>query len=105
MISREAIVAFADRIREEFDPEKVILFGSYAYGEPDEGSDVDVVVCLPFEGRPLDKVVEILVSTRGDFPVDLLVRRPGELERRAAIGDPFARKLLEQGDVLYARAG
>ena len=48
MVSREAIQKYADAIAREFRPEKIILFGSHAYGEPTEDSDVDLMVVMPF---------------------------------------------------------
>jgi predicted nucleotidyltransferase len=51
MVAMNAITEFSRRVAEEFSPEKIILFGSHAYGTPTEDSDVDLLVILPFEGR------------------------------------------------------
>ena len=51
MIGMEEIQTFARRIAEEFHPERIILFGSYAYGTPGPDSDMDLLVVLPFEGK------------------------------------------------------
>jgi predicted nucleotidyltransferase len=50
MITLQAIEAMCHKIAQEFTPEKIVLFGSYAYGKPHEGSDVDLLVILPFAG-------------------------------------------------------
>jgi predicted nucleotidyltransferase len=51
MISTALIEEVAERIVREFNPERIILFGSHAYGTPGPDSDVDLLVVLPFEGK------------------------------------------------------
>jgi hypothetical protein len=62
---------------------------------------VDVLVIGPFEGRSVDKSVEIRMKLRPGFPVDLLVRTPDKVRERIEMGDTFMREILEQGKVLY----
>jgi predicted nucleotidyltransferase len=59
-IDRSAIQALCDRIVAEFRPERVILFGSHAYGVPRPDSDVDLLVILPFDEQPAYKAIEIV---------------------------------------------
>lgn len=101
MIDREQINQFRDLIVKEFQPEKIILFGSYAHGEPTEDSDVDLLVVLPFEGKNPEKATEIWMAAKPDFAVDVLVRRPTEVEERLAMGDNFMREIINDGVVLY----
>lgn len=101
MIEREKIAAFCDRVVEQFQPEKMILFGSYAYGNPTPDSDVDVLVVLPFEGKGAHKAAEIMTHVRPDFPVDMLVRTSEQIARRVAMGDFFIKEILEIGEVVY----
>ncbi len=101
MIDRRTIAELCDRIVEEFHPDKVILFGSYAYGVPNDDSDVDLLVVLPFDGAPVYKAVEIVTRTDPRFPVDLLARTPEQVEQRLALGDFFMREIMERGRVLY----
>ena len=89
------------RIAQEFHPQRILLFGSYAWGSPSPDSDVDLLVILPFDGKSVSKSVEIRLKTRPRFPVDLLVRTPERIRERLALGDPFIRAILEQGKVLY----
>jgi predicted nucleotidyltransferase len=103
MISVTEIQALADRITREFDPEKIILFGSYAYGTPRSNSDVDLLVILPVAGKNWRKAAEIRSHVRSPFPLDLLVRDPEEMLRRLDAGDPFLREIAERGIVLHAR--
>ncbi len=102
MVSREAIKTYADAIAKEFRPERIILFGSYAYGQPTEDSDVDLMVVMPFRGSGIKQAVRI--STRlgySGFPTDLLVWNPDRLKQRAEEGDGFAQDILTRGEVLY----
>jgi predicted nucleotidyltransferase len=101
MVSREAIKTLCDRIFEEFHPEKIVLFGSYAYGKPREHSDVDLLVILPFEGSPFRKSLEILNKVDPRFPIDLLARTPADTIRRYREGDPLIKEALDKGAVLY----
>ena len=104
MITMPEIQAFADRIAREFDPVRIILFGSYADGTASPDSDVDLLVVLPFEGRNLDMSVKILVRTSPSFPVDLLARKPDDVALRYELGDPLVRSALDFGKTLHARA-
>ena len=104
MIPMEAIQNLADRIAQEFAPERIILFGSYAYGTPRQDSDVDLLVVLPFEGDSLHKAVEIVRRMQPEFAVDVLARTPEELRQRLAWNDYFLREIVEKGRILYAAA-
>ena len=81
-----------------------MLFGSYAYGKPTEGSDVDLLVIMR---RTRDRGERVSVRIRHaiprDFPLDLLVRTPSDVAKRLRWGDPFICELLEKGRVLYER--
>jgi len=105
MVDEKKIAELSDRIVREFRPEKIILFGSYAYGEPGPDSDVDLLVVLPFEGTGFRKSVEILNRVAPDFPVDLRARRPEDTARRYIEGDPLIREALDHGKVVYERHG
>ena len=103
MVSRDAIQQYADAIAREFRPEKIILFGSHAYGQPTEDSDVDLMVVMPFRGHPIDQAFRICNRLEHPgFPMDLLVRSPSQLVKRQAMGDFFIREILDRGALLYA---
>ena len=105
MVEQKSIAEVSERIAREFQPERIILFGSYAYGEPDPDSDVDLLVILPFDGRNFHKSLEILNRVDPRFPIDLLARRPDDVRRRYAERDPLIREALDRGKVLYERHG
>ena len=89
---------------ELFRPEKIILFGSYAYGNPTEDSDVDILVVMPHKGASYLKASEISTKVRNAFPMDLLVRSPAIIRQRIAWNDFFLREITEKGKVLYDAA-
>ena len=101
MVDIQEITALTERIAREFDPEKIILFGSYAYGQPGPDSDVDILVVLPFEGKPVRKAIEIRNKINAALPLDLIVRTPQQVEERVALNDWFMREILERGRMLY----
>ncbi len=101
MVEMQQIEALSQQIAEQFQPIRIILFGSYANGQPTDDSDVDLLVILPFNGYPFRKASEILRATNPDFPVDLLARTPEQIEQRLAIGDEFIQEILGQGKVLH----
>jgi uncharacterized protein len=100
-ISVDRIKTLSDNIARMFHPAYIILFGSYAYGKPDQDSDVDLLVVLPFEGKPVRKALEILKGVNPQIPVDLLVRTPEQVKERVANNDWFIREILEKGRKLY----
>jgi len=90
----------------EYQPERIILFGSYAYGQPDGQSDVDLLIVKNTE-RPFHKrwaeVCRLVSDHRRDIPFSPFVITPEELEKRLALHDPFFQEILEKGEMLYVR--
>ena len=101
MVEMSAIRAFAERIVAEFKPERIILFGSYARGEPTPDSDVDLLIVLAHEGKSWRMASEIRKRAQPSFPTDLLVRQPDELRERLQRGDTFLRRITHEGVTLY----
>lgn len=103
MVAMDQVEALSRQIAREFEPERIILFGSHAYGTPSDYSDVDLLVIMPFEGHPFDKAMEILDRVDPDFSADVVVRSPGDAARRYAECDPLIREAFDRGKVLYER--
>jgi predicted nucleotidyltransferase len=99
---KSAIGRMARQIVDAFDPEKVILFGSHAYGRVTEDSDVDVLVVMPTR-NPVAQACKIRLAVDHPFPLDLLVRSPEHLESRLKVGDSFWQEVLSRGKVLYEK--
>src|SRR4051794_27671098 len=101
-IPMRVIRQFAHRVAERFGPEKIILFGSYAYGTPHADSDVDILVVMPARNE-LDQAVRISLAVEAPFPLDIIVRTPRNLAWRLKEGDWFLREVVARGKVLYAK--
>ena len=93
------------KIVAELRPEKVILFGSYAYGKPSPHSDVDLLVIMKTSASLKERswAVSRLLLPR-PFPVDILVKTPKEVEKSLKTGDFFLQEILTRGKVLYDRS-
>ena len=103
MITFEEITQVSKKISEKFLPDKIILFGSYAYGNPSSISDLDLLVILPFQGKNFYKSLEIYQSLNLSFPIDILARTPEDTEKRFRLGDPLIREAMSKGKILYER--
>lgn len=95
-----AIRRYARQIAERFKPNKIILFGSFAYGEPTEDSDVDLLVVMPCPNH-VTQAIRIRTALAAPFPMDLIVRSPQRLRQRIKENCWFLREITEQGIVLY----
>lgn len=88
-----------------YRPEKIILFGSYAYGVPHEDSDVDLLIIKTTSQPFVDRLVEvrkILTDPSRSVPLGPIVLTPEELDARLSIGDQFIEEIVTRGEVLYA---
>jgi len=101
MVAMAQIQNLAKCIAEQFRPEKILLFGSYARGNPTPDSDVDLLVVLPHTGKSWRLAAQIRGSLQAEYPLDLVVRSPEEMRRRLAEGDPFLLDIETNGEVLY----
>src|SRR5438128_7116887 len=95
-----AIRRFARQIAERFRPERIILFGSYAYGKPHNESDVDLLVIMPAYDV-INQAIRIDLAFERQFSLDLIVRTPKQIERGLKDDDWFLREIIEKGKVLY----
>lgn len=98
---RGQILQLCERIAREFNPEKIILFGSHAYGQPTPESDLDLLVVMQFDDDPLEQAVAILNRLNVLLPIDLLVRTPAQIQQRLEMGDSFIGDIIERGQVMY----
>lgn len=103
-VSEQMLTDIANRIVTGIKPEKILLFGSYAYGQPTPDSDIDLLVIMETDARPADRVVTVsrLLRPR-PFPLDILVRTPNEIEKALSDGDIFIQDIFYQGRVLYEK--
>ena len=101
MVDRRIIRTFVQRIADEFSPELVVLFGSYAHGTPTDDSDVDLLVVMSHNKRNVEQSLDITRRVDRTFPLDLIVRKPEEVEDRLRQHDMFLASILNEGKTLY----
>ena len=93
---------YARAIAEEFQPDKIILFGSYAYGTPNDDSDVDLLVIMPAANEHTQSV-RIRYRLSAPFPCDVVVRTPKEMKWRLEERESFTTEIVSRGKVLYEK--
>src|SRR5262245_25542514 len=102
-VPMRVIRRFARQVAERFQPEKIILFGSYAYGTPHADSDVDILVVMPARHQHT-QAARIRWEVPASFPMDLIVRTPENLRWRLQEGESFHTEIVTKGKVLYAKS-
>jgi len=99
----EKLKAVLERLK-KYQPEKIILFGSYARDEADEYSDLDFVVVKKTAKRFLERLIEVAKLIDNDLGnVDVFVYTPEEFERMIEWENPFIERVLKEGRVLYEK--
>ena len=105
MINLKYINRQAQTIAQNYNPNKIILFGSYATGNPTLDSDVDLMIVIETSRRSKELGAEISANLKQSFPMDIVVKTPSEIKRRLQLGDFFLKDVMENGKVLYERVG
>ena len=99
------IETMVQRIADGFDPEKIIIFGSYARGEIDRDSDLDLLIVMNVEGSLRQKANEIdLMLADRTLPLDLIVVTPEQFARQKDVIGTIVREAVKDGKVVYERA-
>ena len=93
---------FARAVAEKFQPDQIILFGSYAYGTPHEDSDVDILVVMPARSQ-LRMAARIAIAVDPPFPLDIIVRTPKQMKWRLEEHESFLTEVTTKGIVLYEK--
>ena len=91
------------KIVKKYKPEKIILFGSYATGNPTPDSDVDLLVIIDTKQPTWDVSVDISLMLKHSFPMDIIVKTPQEIKKRLNYGDYFIKDIIETGKIIYER--
>lgn len=100
----QKIQEIVQKIVKEYQPEKIILFGSWAWGTPGPDSDADFFIVKESRERRIEReraVQTILFGTR--FPADTIVYTPEEVTQRLDADDFFIQRIINKGRVVYAR--
>ncbi len=96
------IDSIKNQLIEKYQPEKIILFGSAAWGSGSEVNDLDFFIVkenVPYYGS--DRINELYRLMKTHAAVDYIVYKPEEVEKWFALGDPFLKKILNEGKLLY----
>ena len=102
--TKRKIQAIADKIAREYKPEKIILFGSYAWGKPHKDSDLDFFIIKKTDDPMLKRMEDVdrLFFPR-EFAMDFLVYTPEQVEKRKKMRDLFVVDIIDKGKLLYAK--
>lgn len=102
--NKPIIRRIADKIKKEYNPEKIVIFGSYAWGKPTKDSDIDLFIIKETNEKPRDrriKIREILDEENASVALGPMVYTPSEIKKRLMMGDDFIKKILNKGVVVY----
>jgi predicted nucleotidyltransferase len=100
-IPQAVIDAVVKEIAEKFHPQRIILFGSYAYGSPRPESDLDLLVIMDTSLTETEQAIQIRQELQVLFGFDILVYTPENLKQRIELGDSFLTDILNQGVLVY----
>ena len=90
-------------IIKKFHPQKIILFGSFAWGKPNKDSDVDLMIIKNSKKNSFLRQLSVRRIIKGAIPVDILVYTPAEIKNRLNLGDFFIRDIIEKGKLIYEK--
>lgn len=102
MTKEKRIKTVVESIAKNYKPEKIFLFGSFAWGKPKKDSDIDILVIKKSKQTPrkiAQKIDQSLFDR--DFPLDILVYSPEYFNKRMSLGDYFTKKIVSKGKLLY----
>lgn len=102
-VTKKRIQEVANKIAKEYKPEKIILFGSFAWGKPGPDSDVDLFIVKKTKKDPLRRCYELRKIIEPIFPLDILVFTSQDVKKRLSLGDFFIKQILNQGKLLYEK--
>lgn len=103
MENQAEIKKITRQIVKHYKPEKIILFGSFAYGKPKPSSDVDLLIIKKSKKKRVERIKEVLMKVENSLPLEPLVYTPKELKKRLDLGDFFFKTIFEKGKILYEK--
>lgn len=104
MNNKEIVSRIIEKIKTSYQPEKIILFGSYAWGKPTKDSDIDLFIVKDTEQKHRERMLTVrrLVSEEnGIVGMDILVYTPEEVKERLGINDHFISQIFKKGKAFY----
>lgn len=104
--SKAILSEVVDNLKHGYNPLKIIIFGSYAYGTPREDSDIDLLIIKNTKERRVDRIIfvkRLIYNPNYKIPISPLIYTPEELEERLKIGDDFIHEVVQKGIILYEK--
>lgn len=102
----ECLQEAIDRLVEEFDPLRIIMFGSHARGEAQRDRDLDLLVVLPVMGDKRAVAAAMIRALRGiPAAIEAIPTDTVEIGRRGRMPGDVLRSALREGRVVYERRG
>jgi len=101
MVDVSTIQKMGSKIGAEFGPETVVLFGSYAYGEPSADSDIDLLVIVPQDQADSHLAAQIRLALPSRYPIDVIAQSQQRIHERLAQNDVFFSEIMNKGRILY----
>ena len=101
---KRVIEGITKKLKDKYRPEKIILFGSYAYGNPRKDSDIDLLIIKKTKVRHADRILNVRKIIREEnryFAIEPLVYTPQEIKKRLEMGDVFFKTIINKGVNLY----
>ena len=105
---KKILSEIVEKIKTEYKPLKIILFGSYAYGSPRGDSDLDLFILKETNKNRIERFVavkKLIYNPNFKIPISPFVYTPDELEKRFRIEDDFIKEITQKGIVLYEKTG
>ena len=97
------IEEYAKEVVSQLKPYRIVLFGSFATGDINEGSDIDIMIVADFEEGFLDRMKRLMDINTFEIPIEPIGYTPEEFERMMKRENPFIREVIEKGRILYER--
>jgi len=104
MNRKEIVDRIVEKIKRQYQPEKIVIFGSYAWGDPTKDSDIDLLIVKKTEQKHRQRMLtvrRILSEENALVGLDILVYTPEEIAKRLKINDSFISKILKKGNIFY----
>ena len=102
---QDVVNVLVKRLVSEYALQKIILFGSYAFGRPNEDSDIDLFIIKETSERlpqRMDRVRRLLTGAHRGIPFDPIILTPQEVDQRLKAGDQFIAEIIQRGEILHA---
>lgn len=107
--TKTIIDQIAQRIKNNLNPDKIILFGSFAYGNPRDTSDIDILIVKDLDKNEIRKHRVLAkrylrdIMLKNDIDIDVIIDSWERIRERIRIGDLFMKEIIENGQVIYGK--